>query len=182
MTRTQEPPPETLARAKELYETGGATVAALAEMLGLSKDAFYRRVKKWGWARKGAGGKRAGDKRAGKPRAARKPAPRTAPPPSASQARPADTQSLIAAVRHALEGELAALRARSGETGAADGNARTLASLARTLSVLRALETDKDGGNADDENAGPLDLAELRRELARRIDLLREQRAAADRP
>lgn len=178
MTRIQEPPPEALARAKELYETGGATVAALAGMLGLSKDAFYRRVKKWGWARKSSG---RGEQSAARKPAPRKPAPRpAASPPPVLPARPADTQTLIVAVRHALEGELAALRARGGEAGASDANARTLASLARTLSVLRALETDKDGGSADDENAGPLDLAELRRELARRIDLLREQRAAAD--
>ena len=170
--------PERLARAKAQYRSGEASVAALAESLGLTPGAMRWRIRKWRWTR------------AAPPKKAQ--AKQMAAPTSPTRARPepargADTKSLIVAVRHALEGEIAALQERiaqgaasDAQGAASDANARTLASLARTLSVLRAIETEKDGENAYDDDKAPLDLAELRRELARRIDLLREQRNAAD--
>ncbi len=189
MTNIAEPPAGDLAQAKHLYESGAASIAATAALLGLTESALRWRARKWGWTRKPRGknaqgkstrGKNARGKSARAPAAGKATTAPASPAAMAPAPRPADTQTLIGAVRHVLEAEIASLRARSGEPDAADANARTLNSLARTLSVLRGLENEKDGGHADDENAGPLDLAELRRELARRIDLLRQQRAVAD--
>jgi hypothetical protein len=86
-----------------------------------------------------------------------------------------------------VEGELAivernqAKKRDKGENGGSgDANARTLASLARTLSVLRGLEAEAENASQDsDADAPPLDLAELRHELARRLDRLRRARDAS---
>lgn len=92
-------------------------------------------------------------------------------------AAPFDARALVERTTAVLEREIAALQKREpGATKAAD-----LAALARAIALLRA-SYDKPGkhdktGHADDE--APLDLAELRRELARKMDRLRADRAAA---
>lgn len=112
-------------------------------------------------------------------RAPASPKPRTVskPPPGV-----VDTPTLIARIRAQLEGALETAQERGPEADP-DATARLMASLTRTLQSLRALEKDttQDGRRQDDRrddgaDAPPLDLAELRRELARRIDRLREER------
>ncbi|MEI2735303.1 MAG: hypothetical protein V9G24_11190 [Rhodoblastus sp.] len=90
--------------------------------------------------------------------------------------------TLIARIRAQLEGALETAQAR-GPEAEPDQTARLMASLTRTLQSLRALEKDttqddrrQDDRRDDGADAPPLDLAELRRELARRIDRLREER------
>lgn len=194
MTDKKNFTPEDIAKAKALYESGAAPVAALRDVFGLSDSAIRRRIQKWGWARPGrpttksksvakAKRPRTSDRRS--PRATMpKPTGATAAPRSAiaravEEKPPADTASLIAALRHALEAEIAAVRGRIDAGAATDANARALSSFARTLSVLRALETTKNDGAAHEADI-TLDLADLRRELARRIDLLRDERDAAE--
>ncbi|MFT4097213.1 MAG: hypothetical protein QM651_08800 [Rhodoblastus sp.] len=102
--------------------------------------------------------------------------PREASPPPGV----VDMATLIARIRTQLESALHAAQAR--DPGAdPEETARLMNSLTRTLQMLRALEkdTDKDDRRDDGSDEPPIDLAELRRELARRIDLLRQQRDGA---
>jgi hypothetical protein len=79
-------------------------------------------------------------------------------------------------------------RADQATTPERERDTRLLAMLAKTLRELTAIEQAKadkaatKGAPRDDDDAVPRDLDELRRELARRIDLLRRRRtgAAAD--
>jgi transposase len=84
-----------------------------------------------------------------------------------------------------------ALRAggEAGETTEPERDARVLAVLAKTLRELVAIDqTQADAAHddavpnepsPDDDDAAPNDVDELRRELARRVDILRQRRAAA---
>lgn len=185
---------EQIARLKRRYEETDQSVAAIARDEGVPERRLYvlRRKQNWrarsaiGPARKKTSGKKASSggtaraKKAGrappKPRAAAKPPPGVV-----------DMPTLIARIRAQLEGALATAQSRGPEADP-DETARLMASLTRTLQSLRALEKDttqdgrrQDGRRQDDRrddgaDAPPLDLAELRRELARRIDLLRQDR------
>ncbi|MFV0279252.1 MAG: hypothetical protein ACK5JM_00660 [Rhodoblastus sp.] len=169
--------PETLARLQQRYEAGAETIAAIAREEGLTPKKLQAMKHALGW------------------RARRQPSARKKPPAKttkrAARAKPAkpvarkttvendciDTPALVSRIRAQLEGALAAAQAR-GPGADPDEIARLMASLTRTLASLRQLEKDtgshdrRDGG----DDAPPLDLAELRRELARRIDRLREER------
>jgi len=73
----------------------------------------------------------------------------------------------------------------AGEATEPERDARVLAVLAKTLRELVALDQAKvdaahhKDASRDDDDAAPYDLDVLRRELARRVDILRQRRAAA---
>jgi len=76
----------------------------------------------------------------------------------------------------------------AGETTEPERDARMLAVLAKTLRELVAIDQTQaaayddaapNDAKSDDDDAAPNDVDELRRELARRVDILRQRRAAA---
>lgn len=187
---------EQIARLKRRYEETDQSVASIARDEGVRERQIYALRRKQNWrarsaiapapgkrsSKKASSGRTAGAKKAGRAPPAPKPRAATKPPPGV-----VDMPTLIARIRAQLEGALATAQARGPEADP-DETARLMASLTRTLQSLRALEKDttQDGGRQDGRrqddrrddsaDAPPLDLAELRRELARRIDLLRQDR------
>jgi hypothetical protein len=156
----------------------------IAAQLGLTLSALRWRAAKWGWTRPTAR----------RPKRRPRPAAKTAKPSPAkpspakpaaaksspAEAPPADFNALTGAVRSAVEAEIVALQARVAAGEGGEATARTLASLARTLSALSQIENKAGQDAAHDDNAPPLDLAQLRRELAERLDRLREQRRPSE--
>ena len=194
-------PPEQIARIKLRYESGADDVADIARDEGFSKDQIYAMRRRFHWAARaaprscasGAGTRaKAAVNKARTKAAKKKRAPNQKKKGSSARAREperspdappgtSDVMALVHRLRVALEEELAALQARAAAATPAEREtrARTLASLTRSLASLRAIEASatKAGevsGQPDDEP--PLDLAELRRELSRRLDVLREER------
>jgi len=187
---------ERIARLKRRYEETDETVAAIARGESLSEKRIYELMRREGWrarsasapqrkkpARKKTVGAKKPKRAPPKPQAASKsqapskPRAASKPPPGV-----VDMPTLIARIRAQLEGALETAQAR-GPEAEPDQTARLMASLTRTLQSLRALEKDttqndrrQDDRRDDGADAPPLDLAELRRELARRIDRLREER------
>ncbi|MFO1167567.1 MAG: hypothetical protein U1E19_05525 [Rhodoblastus sp.] len=184
------PSPDQIARLKRRYEKTDERLADIAADEGVTMRLIGALRREHGWRLRSARGKATSRGRR-KPAATKKAAatrakPRTPTPARArqvdaglSQPPPGvvDMPTLIARIRAQLEGALATAQARGPEADP-DDTARLMASLTRTLQSLRALEKDTpdDGRRGDGPDALPLDLAELRRELARRIDLLREDR------
>ncbi len=186
--------PETIERLRRRYEAADETVAAIAADEQVSEQKLHALKRACGWRPRSLRDKSPPTRGAArrKPRQSRQPAPgkasktpkaspRASPPPPGL----VDMPTLIARIRAQLEGALEAARAR-GPDANPDETARLMASLTRTLQSLRALEKDttQDGRARDDRRDGgadapPLDLAELRRELARRIDRLREDGESA---
>ena len=90
---------------------------------------------------------------------------------------PPDTPRLIRAVRRAIEAELLALQAQANNASGGEARSRALTNLTRTLTLVRDLETHVQQKGActdhDDADAIPVDIAQLRLDLARRIFELR---------
>lgn len=191
-------PPETLARLRARYESAEHRLAEIAREEGLeTRDLLALRLLH-GWrprgGRKAAPGpahkvvrKSAGAGKKPAPRRRTAPPTKSAAPAAAAKRRPPrppprlglSTAEMIVRIRALLKQALASAQARVGEDRP-DETARFSNTLGRSLATLRELEKDfgtHDAGRARDEP--PLDLAELRRELARRIDLLREDREAS---
>jgi hypothetical protein len=93
-----------------------------------------------------------------------------------------DVKALALRVQAALERELSVAQARIDDEAAAsaESRVRTLSSLARALQTVQALTAGKRGAADDDDAAPPLDAAELRRELIRRIHHIREERGEGE--
>lgn len=187
-------PPETIARLRRRYEEGDGTIAAIARDEGVTEQNIQalKRALKWRPRDTRARKRKGAPAKAGSRARPAKAASRATPAKAASSAKPAkrpaadgrappadvvDMPTFIARIRMQLEGALAAAQACGPDAKPAD-TASLMASLTRTLQSLRALEKDttQDDRRDDGAEALPLDLAELRRELARRIDRLREQR------
>jgi hypothetical protein len=86
---------------------------------------------------------------------------------------------LIERVVSAVERELVQIDAIVGKSHVlkaqrteAERRARTLASLARTLTEVRRLRADEDKSKAKDDDTGPEDIEAFRLELARKLDRL----------
>lgn len=190
--------PQAIARVRELYEEGDATVAAIALAEGLSERQVQELRRRFGWpsrraARKTATAKSAhksahkrADKIAAKSAGEASGAKigsgrRTASAESKSEPPRKDAPSadLVKRLRALLEAEIDGANERlAGEKP--EAAARTLGALTRALQTLKAIESGEKQSGADTaDDRPPLDLAELRRELARRIDRLREERGAS---
>ena len=159
--------PEQVAHARQMYRDG-ATVAEIRTTCGLSNDRLYY------WLR---GGPPDGEghlpplpprcpARSGKPRRRRFGGNRVAL--VGRLWRTAEAQVRDIEERLARHGQEPDDRAR---------DARTLAVLVKTMRELLALDNIRDGaappaGSEHDDDAGPRDLDEFRRELARRMDAI----------
>lgn len=174
--------------ARRRYQAGESLVS-IARFLKVS-DATLRKYRlTWGW---------------GERLAASGPGAALAIPPEAdgscageassrdNEAAVADTHVLSRRVEAAVRRELAGIEKRLGsgaDASAAERNARVLASLVKSLAELARIDTarkeagdvqnESNSGDADTEDRRPpRDLAELREELAARLERLRAERAA----
>lgn len=163
-------------RARHLYEQTLAPVDDISAMLGLSKSAFYKRVREWKWSRRRAS--------AAKFEFAR--ALTTAVVAEQTKAQlvddaPAiDRTTLVARLLELVGHEMDLIDKvfkSVGEIGpeASDRTSRTIANLGRSLHEIHELirppcEVTGNRNDEADDDAVPLDIDQFRRELARRID------------
>lgn len=159
-----------IAQAKLLYDAG-APIPEIVAVLGMSAARFRLFRDKNGWPLRRSA-------------CARKSEAPEAPAPKA-----ADAGRLIARLEDAVEREFAraeaALEKHAPRT--IEASARTLATLVKALAELKRLRreaekqpegtTDPDDA-ADESREPPRELAELRAELARRLERLRGERRA----
>ncbi len=167
------PSREKIAQAKLLYDAGVAPIADILKLLDMSAGQFRRFRQEHDW-----------------PMRASACAPRDAAPVTMDAPKPpAPSTSLIARLEDAVEREFAraeaALEKHTPKT--TEQSARTLASLVRTLGELKRMRREADAsenamrethdpdGGADESclDQPPRELAELRAELARRLERLR---------
>jgi hypothetical protein len=172
MPKTTSPPPaQKLAQGRLLYDAG-APIPEILAVLGLSVGQFRRFRETNGWPLRAS--------------ACARP---TGGAPALARAAPADPARLIARLEDAVEREFAraesALDKHAPKT--AEASARTLATLVKALAELKRLRRDaddttedaaRDDDDATEPDAPPRDLAELRAELARRLERLRGERPA----
>jgi hypothetical protein len=155
----------TVDEAKLLYDAGVEPVAKVRAMLGMSDKEFRAFRMAQGWPMRASPIRR---------RASTAPAPAKKP-----------SKSLIARLEDAVEREFARAETSldEGEPKSMEQSARVLASLVRSLSELKRMNRDaglapRDAEEGDESGADasadepPRRLAELREELARRLERL----------
>lgn len=158
-------------QAKLLYDAGVTPITEVCAMLGMSESAFRSFREREGWPLRPSPIKRKS--------AAAPPAPerRSVAPP------PRESRSLIARLEEAVEREFLRAEAALATCGAKaapktmETSARVLASLVRSLAELKRMNRDAGAARAEDgrdrdafDDEPPRQLAELREELARRLE------------
>jgi hypothetical protein len=178
-------PPALLRRIRHAYETTDTPLDTLAARAGVSRRTLLARARSAGWRMRGemppppaTAPKRSGGKPS-VPAAGRAAAGGAAQEADGLAAR----MRLAARIQRSVERELDAVERALAHIAPGDGSeaertARTLASLARTLREVVALDSQS-SAETDDDDAGPRDLDEFRRELARRMDAIIARREAA---
>ena len=165
------PSDEKIAQAKLLYDSGVTPIGEILELLGMSVGQFRRFREIHGWPLRAS---------ACAPR-------RKATDETPAAKKPRDAGRLIARLEDAVEQEFARAEAALAKHApkTIEASARTLASLVKTLAELKRMrresedrENDADddsdeAANERDGDAPPRELAELRAELARRLERLR---------
>jgi len=166
---------EALAALRRDYEADAEPLTAVAARFSISTDALRRiardmafapRPKAKPFARKGVA-----------PVAPEQARPEPAPaeptpsdPAPAPPLKPLDLTRMAARVRRSVETHLGRIHDRLEQGADVESQARTLASLVKTLGDLDRLEHSR--APADAAADGPWDIADLRAEIARRIDRL----------
>ena len=170
-----------LARAREIYFAGTATVAEIAAELGLDARGFVRLRTREGWPLRQRS--KVAARRKAKPSRVKSVPKRTRPEsPPQPPGPPADPAQLEQRLADAVSRELATFEGGEGRAPRTDRNARILSSLAKTLAELRKLEaTPKPKGRKGQEPHGPVDppprdVAALRADIARRLAEYRRSR------
>lgn len=190
-------PPELARELRYEYEETNTPIDDLAARADMSRKTFYNWVREQKWTmrcpgRGGAGHSTPLSLFEGKREAAAKTRPRKpaaakglcAPPDgtasgadSPAAGSPLDRQQLAARIQRSVERELDAIERVLDLLQPQNGNeaeraARTLAALARTLREVATLDTDPAAEPDHDDDAGPRDMEEFRRELTRRIEAI----------
>ncbi len=175
--------PEQLLEARQLYEDGIVPVEAVAATLGMSKRTLYDHIGPWGWTSRA---KLRQARRARAENIARTKDDHDDTLPDLAPDVDATTlaRRLDEVVRRELAG--AETRLRRGPVATAERNARVLSALVKALSELTRMERQERDAQADDHESQddastPSDLAELRTELAKRLEGLRRARNAGSR-
>jgi hypothetical protein len=159
MARAKLMDAELTSRARGLYESGGAPIQAVADLLGIHRRTLQKRASALGWRRSLA-------------------------TPNGNQTQleenvPVGRRAMVARIRRTVEREISTVEdslARIDELvprGDAEKAARTLASLVKTLIELQRLEAGAGADTAKDPDEDGIDIDEFRRDLARRLDALR---------
>jgi len=168
--KTPPPSRQKIEQARLLYDAG-APIAEILALLKLTAAQFRRFREANGWPMRASACARKADP----------PQPPQPPPPARDHGR------LIARLEDAVEQEFARAEAALAKHApkTIEASARTLASLVKTLAELKRMrresedrENDADddsdhSASARDGDAPPRELAELRAELARRLERLR---------
>ena len=179
---------EAVTKAKLLYDSGVTPIPEIRELLGMSVSQFHAFRVRNGWPLRA---------RFGRPAAAAKTATATSSwRHEGSNVRPIsperehEARIMIARLEDAVarefaraEDALAKYAPKSSET-----SARTLSSLVKTLAELKRMRRDgeatesakevHDDADEVDDDAPPRNLAELRAELARRLERLQSEQQA----
>jgi DNA-binding Lrp family transcriptional regulator len=174
--------PDLLAEARRLYEQTLAPVADIADMIGLSRSNFYKRVREEGWRgrRANAGIFRFTRALSGSAVMALtgEPAvqPRAEPEVTKDTVSPEQRAALALRIQQIVEREMDAVERilaniQPADQLEAEHSARTLASVSRTLREIAALNKPDEAMAPDeaDDDPVPREIDEFRRELARRI-------------
>ncbi|MGJ0532671.1 hypothetical protein [Methylocystis sp.] len=161
---------EKIAQAKLLYDSSVTPIGEILELLGMSVGQFRRFREIHGW-----------------PLRASACAPKKPQEAALAAKKPRDAGRLIARLEDAVEQEFARAEAALAKHApkTIEASARTLASLVKTLAELKRMRREHEDreNDADDDSdpsaserggdAPPRELAELRAELARRLERLR---------
>ena len=157
--------PELIAEGKYLYEETLIPTDEIGARMGLSRSAFYLRVKEWKWKRRRYSTGIAED-------AVKASVPPAMPDTSATP--PAEPPLAFAErLQRVLDGELAVIERTLKVLGPASSTeaertTRILAALSRTVQEIKASAEGQAGDEADDD-AVPGDIDEFRETLTRRI-------------
>ncbi|CCJ06926.1 hypothetical protein [Methylocystis sp. SC2] len=163
---------EKIAQAKLLYDSGVTPISEILELLGMTQAQFHTYRVNNNWPLRASAC------------APRKKAQDAAPPPAR---KPRDANRLIARLEDAVQQEFARAEAALAKPApkTIEASARTLASLVKTLAELKRMRRENNdrendanddsdhAGSERDSDAPPRELAELRAELARRLERLR---------
>lgn len=172
VTKKPSPSPTKIDQARRLYDRD-EPIPKIIKLLGMSVSQFRRFRLKQGWAlREQIARRHESD----------------LPPPRAKDRTP-QPQALIARLEDAVEREFARAEQALDRNApkSVEASARTLASLVKTLAELKRMRREQgardnnDAANARDErpvDEPPLDMAELRAELTRRLERLAKEGAA----
>ncbi|MBM3578676.1 MAG: hypothetical protein FJX40_13730 [Alphaproteobacteria bacterium] len=170
--RAKSVPPcdEKIAQAKLLYDSGVTPISEILELLGMTQAQFYTYRVNNNWPLRASACAPKKTKEAATP----------------ATKKPRDANRLIARLEDAVEQEFARAEAALAKHApkTIEASARTLASLVKTLAELKRMrrenedhendaEHDSDEATSDGGDAPPRELAELRAELARRLERLR---------
>ncbi|MEA2833483.1 MAG: hypothetical protein QOG66_1685 [Methylobacteriaceae bacterium] len=185
MTRHTIISPETVEETRLLYEAAVVPVRDCMDNIGLKRDAFYALAHTLGWKLRRPPATRRGDVGdVGNASDANETKPAAAEAPEMPPARvaPMMPDELIPKIEAAINREFAHAEhaLAHGEPRNAEKTARTMASLVRSLAELKRVQRDAQGHGTQNDAAGEAparDLAELKAELARRLDRLRRSRA-----
>ena len=173
------------AEGKRLYEQTLTPLRDVAAFMGISRRTLENRIREWNWRRRRIAARPIDLLHAARGAAI---AEMTASDPSAPDAHepvpPQQRHDLALRIQHAAERELVAVEQVLSVLGPADKaeagkTSRTLASIARTLREVAALNLPDDRASPHDADDDPVhvDIDEFRETLARRIEALIEARS-----
>jgi hypothetical protein len=172
--------PALVTEARRLYEDTNVPVRDIAALVGLSERTLYTRIHKWKWRMRRD---RVPDFELDQAATIEHVRETPLPQPEADRSQTGDA-GLTERLQRAVERELTAVETLLAKLGAAPGDAdaersaRTLAMLSRVLRELARLQRDEKEEARDDSPHEYHDLDAFRRELAERLDRLRQQRDA----
>jgi hypothetical protein len=172
--------PEKVEEARLLYEANVIPVYEVAATIGMKRDAFYTLVRAQGWKLRRPPIHARGDVSAATKARLDGPVEAEKPPVAVAPMAP---DELIPKIEAAIAREFAHAEhaLAHGEPRNAEKTAKTMASLVRSLAELKRVQRDAHGHdrhNNDADEPPARDLAELKAELARRLDRLRRARDA----
>jgi hypothetical protein len=168
--------PDVVEEARLLYEAGVEPVEKVQARLGMGQTVFYRFIKAQGWPLRRQRIDVNADFDAGTGASPH-------PPTPLMPVTPLSTDEMIPKIEAALNREFAHVEhaLAHGHPRDAEKTARTMASLVRSLAELKRVQRDAQGHGTqrDGVDEPPArDLADLKAELARRLDRLRRARDA----
>jgi len=159
--------PELIAEGKYLYEETLMPTDEIGARMGLSRSAFYLRVKEWKWKRRRYSSGIAGDTAL--------PSVPVAAAPTPDE--PAECLPFAQRLQRVLDGELAVIERTLKVLGPASNaeaerTTRILAAISRTVQEIQATAEGQTPADETDDDAVPGDIDEFRETLARRINAL----------
>jgi hypothetical protein len=179
--------PEHLARIRLRYEESDMTVAAIAREEGFTTDQIHQLRKRFGWPSRNERRRHAMQRTMRNEQAIAQAMLAIAADASVEEATgdtqrtldPDDAMELVRAAQALLAEQLSAIR---NDPDRAQKTLAAIASFSRSMSSLKTYQADamkQAGATGQTDDEPPLDLAELRRELVRRLDQLRAERDAS---